>query len=79
MDTDAFSDHPSSSLSDPKKQSSSAQGEGAVWVMEKQHVDAVINFLLRLACQVRGLKTSADSNSVSGLCVVLQNYLSTQY
>ena len=50
MDTDSSgSDRQgTSSSSGDKKQG----GESSTWMMEKQHIDAVINFLLRLACQV---------------------------
>ena len=50
MDTDSSSERQSAASVEMKKQGSS---DGSTWMMEKQHIDAVINFLLRLACQVR--------------------------
>ena len=50
MDTDSSLERQGSTSSgEVKKQ---ASGDGSAWMMDKQHIDAVINFLLRLACQV---------------------------
>ena len=37
---------------DPKRQRTQTQVADPNWTLDKQHADAVINFLIRLACQV---------------------------
>lgn len=36
-----------------KRQRSQAQVADPTWPLDKQHADSIINFLIRLACQVR--------------------------
>ena len=43
---------PSSSAMDTKRQRTQAQVADPNWTLDKQHADAIINFLIRLACQV---------------------------
>ncbi len=38
-----------------KRQRSQTQVADPNWALDKQHADAVINFLIRLACQVGGV------------------------
>ena len=69
MDTDG-----GTSLDSTKK--SKEHGEGSSWVIEKQHIDAVLNFLLRLACQVNDLPSPSPpgpspGEGLSKRCVLL--------
>ena len=43
----------SSSSEGMKRQRSQPQVADPSWPLDKQHADAIINFLIRLACQVR--------------------------
>ena len=43
---------PASSAMDTKRQRTQAQVADPNWTLDKQHADAIINFLIRLACQV---------------------------